>query len=227
MSLSDSMIDVLTYIEQVWWEDNKSVPTDEKIAEATGVGLQTIKGYWKDSNFRAALNARGVTFVNEMTSGKALSYAQLQVANMLMNIMDKRSLREKLQAANLPGVTPAQVGAWMRQPAFQAHLRRRAQVLYDDADVSANLALVKAIDAGDLKAVQLFLEMTGRYTPRSTVDVNIHAVLARVVEIVSIHVRDPAILEAIAHDMENLELGKPQAIVVSSEVVLDKVNITL
>lgn len=222
MSLSDSMIDVLTYIEQIWWEDNKAVPTDEKIAEATGVGLQTIKGYWKNSDFRAALNARGVTFANEADSGKALTYAQLQVANMLMNIMDKRSLREKLQAAQLPGVTPAQVGAWMRQPAFQEHLRRRAQVLYDDADVSANMALVKAIDAGDLKAVQLFLEMTGRYTPRSTVDVNIHAVLARVVEIVSIHVRDPAILEAIAHDMENLELGKPQAIAVSSGV-----NITI
>lgn len=227
MSLSNEMIDVLTFIEQVWWENNQTVPTDERIAEATGVSIQTVKNYWKNADFRAALNARGVTFANEADSGKALTYAQLQVANMLMNIMDKRSLREKLQAANLPGVTPAQVGAWMRQPAFQEHLRRRAQVLFDDADVSANLALVKAIDAGDLKAIQLFMEMTGRYTPRSTVDVNIHAVLARVVEIVSIHVRDPAILEAIAHDMENLELGSTPVIPVSSSSVSDKVNISI
>lgn len=222
MSLSNEMIDVLTFIEQIWWENNQTVPTDEKIAEATGVGLQTVKNYWKNSDFRAALNVRGVSFANELSAGKALTYAQLQVANMLMNIMDKRSLREKLQTAQLPGVTPAQVGAWMRQPAFQEHLRRRAQDLYEGADVSANIALVKAIDSGDLKAVQLFMEMTGRYTPRSTVDVNIHAVLARVVEIVSMHVRDPAILEAIAVDMEALELGKPPAISVSSSVsVLD------
>lgn len=223
MSLSNEMIDVLTFIEQVWWENNKTVPTDERIAEATEVGLQTVKNYWKNPDFRAALNARGVSFANDADAGKALTYAQLQVANMLMNIMDKRSLREKLQSAQLPGVTPAQVGAWMRQPAFQEHLRRRAQDLYEGADVSANLALVRAIDAGDLKAVQLFMEMTGRYTPRSTVDVNIHAVLARIVEIVSIHVRDPAILEAIARDMEALELGQPPAAIpVSSSVgVLD------
>jgi hypothetical protein len=211
MSLSNEMVDVLTYIEQIWWEDNQTVPTDEKIAEVIGVSLQSVKNYWKNPDFRSALNARGVTFANDSDGGKALTYAQLQVANMLMNIMDKRSLREKLQAASLPGVTPAQVGAWMRQPAFQDHLRKRANALFGDADVSANLALVKAIDGGDLKAVQLYMEMTGRYTPKSNVDVNVMSIIARVVEIVSIHVREPATLEAIANDLESLMQGGSQA----------------
>lgn len=219
MSLSNEMVDVLTYVEQVWWEDNQIIPTDEKIAEMTGVSLQSIKGYWKNPDFRAALNARGVTFANEADGGKALTYAQLQVANMLMNIMDKRSLREKLQAANLPDVTPAKVGAWMRQPAFQEHLRKRANALFGDADVSANIALVKAIDGGDLKAVQLYMEMTGRYSPRSTVDVNVHSIIARVVEIISIHVREPATLEAIATDLESLMQGGSQAALPSSTPV--------
>lgn len=207
MSLSNEMVDVLTYIEQVWWEDNQNLPTDEKIAEMTGVSIQTIKGYWRNPDFRAALYARGVKFANEPDSKKALTFEQLMVANMLMNVMDKRSLREKLKAAEGLNVTPAQVGAWMRQPAFQAHLRTRSTSLFGDADTSANLALVKAIDAGDLKAVQLYFEMTGRYTPRSQVDVNVHAILARVIEIVSIHVRDPAILQSIAEDFDKLETG--------------------
>ncbi len=208
MSLSNEMVDVLTYIEQVWWEDNKSMPTNEKIAEATGVGLQTIKGYWQSADFRAALNHRGVSFYNDPDAGKALTYEQLLVANMLLNIQDRRSLREKLGAADI-GVTPAQVGAWMRQPAFQEHLRKRSENLYQGADGAAYVALVKAIDNGDLKAVQLFFEMKGIYTPRSQVDVNIHAILARVVEIISIHVSDQATLEAIAGDLEGLVSGQP------------------
>lgn len=212
MSLSNEMVDVLTFIEQMWWEDNKTLPTDERIAEATSVSLQTIRGYWTNSDFRAALNARGVTFANELDAGRSLTYKQLMVANMLMNLHDKRSLREKLTTPPVDAleVTPSMVAAWMRQPAFQAHLRRRAENLFADADVSANLALVKAIDQGDLKAVQLFFEMTGRYTPRSTVDVNIHSIMARMIEIVSIHVSDPATLEAIAADLEGLLPGQSQ-----------------
>lgn len=210
MSLSNEMVDVLTYIEQVWWEDNQTLPTNERIAEMTGVSVQSIKGYWTNPDFRAALNARGVTFANEPDSGRALTFAQLMVANMLMNVQDKRSLREKLQSAPGLNVTPAQVGAWMRQPAFQAHLRKRASNLFQDADANASLALVKAIDAGDLKAVQLYFEMTGRYTPRMQHDVNVHAILARFVEVVSIHVKDPTILQAIANDLEGILPGAEQ-----------------
>lgn len=211
MSLSQEMIDTLVYIEQVWWEDNKAVPTNEKIAEATGVSLNTITGYWKNPDFRAALNARGIAFANE-SDGKALTYEQLTVANMLMNVQDRRSLREKLKAAEGLNVTPAQVAVWMRQPAFQQHLRRRGEALYEGADSSAYMALVKAIDGGDLKAVQLFFEMKGIYTPRQTVDVNVHAILSRVVEIISIHVADPAILQAIAQDLEQIDTPRSAAI---------------
>ena len=210
MSLSMEMIEVLTYVEQMWWEDNQTIPTNEKIAEVTGVGLQTIKNYWKNTDFRAALSHRGVQFANDPDTGKALTYEQLTVANMLMNVQDRRSLREKLAAAEGLNVTPSQVGTWMRQPAFQAHLRKRSDDLFAGADTSANMALVKAIDAGDLKAVTLFFEMTGRYTPRTQVDVNIHSILARVVEIISIHVSDPATLEAIAGELEGLVPGQTQ-----------------
>ncbi len=212
MSLSNEMVDVLTYIEQMWWEDNGTVPTNEAISEATGIGLQTVKGYWTNPDFRAALQHRGVSFKNDPDAGKALTYDQLMVANMLLNIMDKRSLREKLQASGI-NATPAQVGSWMRQPAFQAHLRKRSQNLFEDADTAANIALVKAIDAGDLKAVQLLFEMTGRYTPRQVHEINVHAVLARVIEIISIRVKDPAIVADIAGDIDALLTGQtPQAL---------------
>lgn len=212
MSLSEEMIDVLTYIEQLWWEDNQQVPTNERISEVTGVSLQTIKGYWTNSDFRAALAARGVSFANTLDPhARALTYHQLMVANMLMNVHDRRSMREKLKA--IPGVeiTPAKVQAWMRQPAFQDHLRRRGETLFAGADHSAYLALVQAIDGGDLKAVQLFFEMKGIYTPRSSVEVNVHSVIARVVEVIQVHVKDPATLQAIAEGIEDVLAGNAPA----------------
>ncbi len=210
MSLSNEMVDVLTYIEQIFWEDNKDVPTNEKIAEATRVSLSSIEGYWKNPDFRAALNARGIVFSNDADSGRALTYEQLVVANMLMNIQDRRSLREKLQQ-HLPNVTPALVSTWMRQPAFQNHLRKRGETLYAGADSSAYLGLVKAIDGGDLKAIQLFFEMRGIYSPRVTHDVNVQSILARVIEIISVRVGDAATIQLIAEDIESLLVSPAQA----------------
>lgn len=91
--LSNSQIDALTYIEQVWWETG-SMPTDEQVAEQTGIKLETVRRYWRDETFRGALQARGVTFDNQAEK-RTLTMQQLMAANAVMNTMDRRSLREK------------------------------------------------------------------------------------------------------------------------------------
>lgn len=210
MSLSEEMVDVLTYIEQCFWEDNNAIPTNEKVSEVTGVSLSTIRSYWENPDFRAALNARGVSFSNTSDS-KALTFHQLMVANMLMSTGDPRSLREKLKSIDGVTITPQQVQTWMRQPAFQEHLRKRGEALYEGADHSAYKALVMAMERGDMKAVQLFFEMKGIYNPRVNVEVNVHSVLARVVEIIQINVKDPVTLQNIADGIDSILMGNVPA----------------
>lgn len=202
-SLSNKMVDVITYIEQMWWEDNGTVPTNEKVAEETGVALSTIADYWKDETFRVALSARGITFDNRPDS-KALTMKQLQVANMMMNTLDRRSMREKLKEA---GILPQELAGWMRSPAFQEHLRRRGENLFQGADPAAYKGLVSAVEAGDLKAIQLFFEMRGIYNPKLQVSLDLNVIFIRIIEIISKHVTDPATLNAIAVEMESLASG--------------------
>ncbi len=200
--LSNEQVDVLTFLEQKFWEDGM-IPTNEAAAEETGVSLVSIKRYWQDDLFRTALQARGVSQDNRPDK-KALTMMQLMAANAMMNLWDRRSMREKCKELK---ITPAELAGWMRQPAFQEHLKKRAATILDTAEPAAHRGLVQAIEAGDLKAITLFYEMKGIYNPRLQVDVNVSVVLTRVVEIVSKHVTDPAILMAIATDIEALEGG--------------------
>lgn len=209
-ALSNDMIDVLTFIEQMYWEEG-SIPTDERVAEQTGIRLETLRDYWKRDEFRIALTSRGVDFVNLLDPNpRALTMQQLMVANAIMSIHDKRSMREKCKQLN---ISVQQVNAWMRQPAFQEHLRKRAEALYNGAEPIAYAEMVKAIEGGSESMIKFFFEMKGIYNPRVVHEVNITSVLIRVVEIVGKHVRDPAIMQAIGEEIESLDLtGSPQAL---------------
>lgn len=205
MALSNQMIDVLTFIEQVFYEKGQ-LPTDELVIQECEIAPSTLTAYWKSDDFRLALGARGIS-LNNIKDRKTLTYIQLKVANMLMNTLDKRSMREKLKDLkdrDGTDVSVTQVNAWMRQPAFQDHMTQRGKGLFDGAEGTAYRGLVGLVEQGDLRAIQLYFEMRGIYNPRVQHEIKIDVVLIRVVEIISTYVRDPAILDAIAHDIEAL-----------------------
>lgn len=227
MSLSRSMVEVLTWMEQVFWEDGK-VPTNEAIAEAINVRVETIRTYWEHEEFRIAAAARGIDSNNVLAvNPRALTMEQLLVANLLLNVHDRRSMREKLKdgAISSLNISPQKVAAWMRQPAFQDHLRKRALETFKGAEPLAYRELVRAIESGDMKAVQLYFEMTGIYNPRLQVDVNINVVISRVVEIIQRHVQDPVILAAIAEDVEALEIGSAPGAVTPNHMPLSALRL--
>lgn len=202
VSFSNEQIDVICCFEQLWWEHGQ-LPTDEKVAEKTGVSIETIKSYWKQEQFRTALQHRGVDINPERSAG-LLTLTQLNLANMLLNTHDTRSVREKLNEVN---VSPQQYHAWLRTPAFQQHLAKRGEEMFKSADWEAYEALVGAVRGQDVSALKLFFEMRGIYTPKSVQEINIDVVLVRVVEVIARHVRDPETLQNIATDLELIEVG--------------------
>lgn len=199
-TLTEGQVDAVRSIEQNFYQHG-GIPTDEKIADQTGLTLQTVKSYWKVESFRKALIHRGIP----LDSGKSndlLTLPQLNLANKLLNIHDVRSTREKLQET---GVTSQQYHAWLRQPAFRTYLQKRGEELFASNDHEAYTALLGAVRGQDVSALKLFFEMRGIYNPKLQVDVNIEVVMVRVVEIIARHVRDPLVLQAIATDLESLD----------------------
>jgi hypothetical protein len=197
--LSESQVAFVSFIEQMFWTTNQ-IPTDEKCSEAVGVTLTTIKNYWQSSLVREHLVARGVNL--SANNDGLLTAQQLMLANMLLNIHDKKSIREKLQECN---VTPQKYQGWLNDPKFSGYLRTRAESLFAANDFQAYQALSDLANSGDGTGLKLFFEMRGIYNPRVKVDVNLEIVLTKIVEVIQRHVKDPVILAAIGEDLQNLD----------------------
>lgn len=221
MSLTDNEIRIVSLIEQRFWETGY-LATNETVAQDLKIGVQLITKAWKKPEFRQALIARGVDLDTDATAG-VLTPVQIVLANMLLNAHDKRSIREKLETVN---VTSQQYNAWMRQPAFSQYLRLRAEKAFAGHDHVAYTTLMKAIEDGDVTATMKFFEMRGIYNPKVQVEVNVEQVIVYLVEIVARHVTDPNVLQAIAEDIERIDLktGRPVALPVGSTEVASPVR---
>jgi len=151
---------------------------------------------------------RGVDINPERSAG-LLTPIQLMLANMLLNTHDTRSVREKLRELQ---ITSQQYHAWLRAPAFQQHLAKRGEEMFKSIDWEAYEALAGAVRSQDVSALKLFFEMRGIYTPKQVQEINVDVVLVRVVEIIARHVHDPATLQAIADDLDMLEVGQNRGV---------------
>ncbi len=203
LSVADQKI--LAYVEQVFWDEG-CIPTAERISQRLGYRLDfTERQLARRSTFAAMLRL-GLPVHTVMTDEglrASLTPTQLQLANMLMNALDRRSVREKLEICD---VTPMQYERWIRQPAFQSYLRKRAETVFAGSDHKAYLALLAAVDRGDLNAIKLFFEMRGIYNPKLDVKFSIDGMLNQIIEVVSRHVT-PEQLEQIANEIEGLTQG--------------------
>lgn len=199
--LSEDEIEIMSYIEQFYWE-NGSIPSNEKLSQKLEIEEIKIRQAWLKEGFKQALINRGITLVEKRREG-ILTPTQIVLVNMLLNVGDKTSLREKLKLVN---ISQPQYNAWLRDPVFQAYLRMRTEQMFEFADHDAFKSLVQAVQDGDVPAMKLFFEMRGIYSPKLQVNINIESVVLRLVEVVSKHVKDPVILEAIAKEVEMIEI---------------------
>lgn len=205
-SLTESELSVLAYVEQIYWQTGR-VPTKEAVIEGLDP-LQTpqtrakVTKAWNKPRFQSALEKRGLEFQSDRN---LLTPTQLLLVNMLLNVEDKKSLRQKLDLLN---INMAKYQTWLRDPAFHNYLTMRTEQLFENSDHDAYKSLIQAVVRGDVSAMKLFFEMRGIYSPRLDVNINIESMIYKVVEVVGKHVKDPQILNAIADEVEQMEIPK-------------------
>lgn len=121
---------------------------------------------------------------------------QFLVAQMFLNTSDRRSIRQKLKEANVPVGT---WNNWRKSPVFMNYLRKEATRKFGDADVSADLELIKHVEDGNLDGIKYYNQMSGRYTTPEAV--NVARVLALMMEILVQYVT-PDVLSKVAKELE-------------------------
>lgn len=209
--LTQDMLEVIGFIEHHWIRYGK-FPT---------VGLMkerypkfNLKTSLKHNTFRLALDNRGITIPtdvyltaldNALEPEQELTNDQIQAASTYVNYTDTRSRTRKLQEM---GISTTKWNGWLKNPTFRDFLHELSTRNFNDQLSTAHEGLLKAVDRGDTNAVKLYMEMTGRYTANSGQNQNIRVILARVIESIQRHIKDPNTLRAIATDFEVIMRGE-------------------
>ena len=191
---------------------SRLVPSAKVIEEKYAIAQQSYRSAFKKALFRQSLRARGIiirgiTDVEDDELPGILTPEQLICANTILDLTDNRSRKKKL--ADL-GVATATYEGWLRDPAFQNYLRQRTEHYLGDNVHEAHLALVDRAKTGDVNALKLYYEITGRHVSGSEKAIDVQFLLTRILEIVMKYVDDPIKLEAMGAELE--ALGKSQGI---------------
>lgn len=138
---------------------------------------------------------------------QALSPIQLLVANSMLDLVDTRSMKKKLQDLN---VSTATYQSWLVDPVFQKYMRDRAEGMLGETQHEAHLALLDRVRSGDIRAIAYYNQMTGRFNPEpngksaDSVAVDVQNLLVRILEIINDEVDDPNTAFRIAERFKGL-----------------------
>ncbi len=201
-ALTEKQHALLSFFQQEWLL-NGAIPSREKCTSSGICNDQFYTSTIKLPTFRIALDVRGISpkaldSVSGMLS-KGLTEQQLVCANIMLDLLDNRSQRKKLQELSIPTQT---YQSWLRDPAYQEYIRARSENLLGDNQHEAHLALLDRVTSGDMVAIKYYNEITGRFTPQqANGGANVREVLQAVITIIQRHVIDPNTLTRIAEDL--------------------------
>lgn len=200
--------DLVCFIEEFWGE-YKGFPPYEVILKSVPnfKNIEEVESEVFSPAVKKRLDNRGidlsVTLKNSSPDWKnpsRLSDKQLAVINTLLNPYDNRSQTKKL--AEL-GIAPPVLYGWMKQRRFAQYYAERAEELFGDAQPIAHEALVRKVVGGNIGAIKLFYEVSGRHTGNNEEITNFKLLFARFTEILQRHV-SPEVMRQIIIELNEV-----------------------
>lgn len=132
---------------------------NELLASWEEFDKKTVQKAWGTSELREALKNRGIDF----DAKKGLTSEQLYALQILQDPTDQRTTSAKLSAVGIP---IGKYRAWMRNPVFSAAMTQQAEQNLGDSVQMALNRLVANAEAGDQRAIEKILEISGRWNPQ-------------------------------------------------------------
>jgi hypothetical protein len=213
--LSEKELDFVTLLDMHWGMYG-NIPSADKAEELYSIKPATFRQLLSKPHVRTAIEERGITFRSDTDKWRqrALTPLQLLVANSMIDIIDQRSDKKKLQDL---GVDTKTYNAWLRDPVFRDYLATRAESMIEGHEHEIYLALIDKIRSGDIKAIQFWYAVTGRFdNAKPTPDViNLPALLTRILEIILDEVDSPEIRSRISDKL----MGLGQANALSTQLI--------
>lgn len=173
------------------YRKNGVIPTPAEVARAwDGFQVKAVQKAFATEELKAALRIRGV----EMDAKAGLTDEQLYALTILQDPTDRRTTSAKLKEV---GISMAKYQAWMRNPVFSGYLNTQAEHNIGDAVQMALNRLVGNAEAGDQRAIEKLLEISGRWNPQQQELQNARTVVLTFMEVIQSEIEDKALLARI------------------------------
>jgi hypothetical protein len=186
---------------ETFWHAHKRYPLPDEIAQKFGFTLEQVELLNCSTFWNKSLERRGITPV-----AGDLSVQQVAAISLITNFTDRRTIPVKLAAI---GVTEEQINGWYQNPEFQRELGARTDSVLETAHPEVQAQLIRQIQRGNIQAIKMYYEVTGRAQSQETV--NLKLAMQRMLEVIQRHVKDPAVLQSIATEMLGVTDGDQHA----------------
>jgi hypothetical protein len=181
------------------------LPTVDDLAEINRtITKKTYSSIILTDEFKKALSYRGVEWNNEA----GLTLKQQSVLIKLQDFTDRRSLGVKLREL---GVPMARYQAWLKHPLFRKAMNDAAENVLSEAVAPALLALSGKAAAGEDRAIEKLLEISGRWNPNAQSVEDARIVVMTLLEAIIKHVPDADVRKAIMSEV-SLAAGTLEAL---------------
>lgn len=170
----------------------------------SAVSVKEYSAMIMTDEFKQALEYRGIEWNEEA----GLTLEQQSVLIKLQDFTDRRSLGVKLQEM---GVPMARYQAWLKHPLFRKAINDNAEMALQEAVAPALTALAGKAAAGEDRAIEKVLEISGRWNPNAQSVEDARIVVMSLVEAIIKHVKDPEVKRAIMSEV-SLKKGTLEAL---------------
>lgn len=214
--LTKSEAEFVTIIDYEWNLKGNLEP--DSLKSEYGFSDEEWSALSGNSTVHQALQERGINVksiapdseIVKAAGRSKLTPIQLIVANSMLNLVDTRPPKKKLQDA---GVSPYQYQSWLKDAEFINYMKERSEGLLTDVSHEVMLSLVDKAMSGDMKAISYYHELTGRFVQASTASSgtgtqhDLSSMIVRIIEIIVDEVDDPNVAGRIADRLKGLVMG--------------------
>lgn len=153
----------------------------------------TVAAIFDEKDFIYGVCRRGIPWTG---THKGLETRQMMAIQAVIG--EKGTLKDRLKKC---GVSYGLWTNWMKDKTFRSYFESLGADALSESIPVMKTVLAQQAEKGDLNAIKFAFEVTGEYNPAREGAIEVQAVLAQVIEIISKHVLDPDVLTRIGFEL--------------------------
>jgi hypothetical protein len=199
--LSAEEVDLVNFAEEYYHEKGEFPPI-QTLSTQLLLTPQRITDHLNKPKVKDALERRGLPRTSSPSN--RLTGEQMAAISLVLDFSDPRPLKTKLSAL---GLSVTKWNAWQKSPRFRNYLNERAEELLIANKHTVLTGLTSSAASGDVSAIKLYLELTGRYNPKSQSEMHLQKIIETLLSVLQRRI-DPILLSQIQEDFDAVMSGR-------------------